>query len=172
VPLLPDQAVLLADSLVPTVENEFQITHKILLAIPADQGDYKPDEFSMTAFALAWHMASSETRFLAGVAGGEFTFEAYEKPETLSGIAEFHAAHFAKNIAAIKAKTGEELAKVMDFRGMFQLPAVMFLMFNNNHIIHHRGQLSTYLRPMGGKVPAIYGESYDSKAAKQALQPA
>jgi uncharacterized damage-inducible protein DinB len=37
-----------------------------------------------------------------------------------------------------------------------------------NHEIHHRGQLSTYLRPMGGRVPAIYGESYDSAEAKKA----
>jgi uncharacterized damage-inducible protein DinB len=39
-----------------------------------------------------------------------------------------------------------------------------------NHTIHHRGQLSTYLRPMGSKVPAIYGESYDSAQAKKAAQ--
>jgi len=38
------------------------------------------------------------------------------------------------------------------------------------HAVHHRGQLSTYLRPMGGKVPAIYGESYDSAEAKKAAQ--
>ena len=64
--------------------------------------------------------------------------------------------------------TGEQAAKIVDFRGMMQLPAVSFMTFNNNHVLHHRGQLSVYLRPMGGKVPAIYGESYDSKAAKAA----
>jgi len=57
---------------------------------------------------------------------------------------------------------------VIDFRGMFQLPAVAYLTFSLNHTIHHRGQLSTYLRAMGGKVPAIYGESYDSALAKAA----
>ena len=57
--------------------------------------------------------------------------------------------------------------KIVDFRGLFQLPAVAFLDFSVHHIIHHRGQLSTYLRPMGAKVPAIYGESYDSAKAKQ-----
>ena len=36
--------------------------------------------------------------------------------------------------------------------------------------IHHRGQLSTYIRPMGGKVPSIYGESHDSAEAKKAAQ--
>jgi uncharacterized damage-inducible protein DinB len=53
---------------------------------------------------------------------------------------------------------------------MFQLPAVMYLNFVINHSIHHRGQLSVYLRPAGGKVPAIYGESYDSAAARKAAE--
>jgi len=57
---------------------------------------------------------------------------------------------------------------MVDFRGMFQRPALTFLQIGLNHSIHHRGQLTTYLRPMGGKVPAIYGESYDSALAKKA----
>jgi uncharacterized damage-inducible protein DinB len=44
---------------------------------------------------------------------------------------------------------------------MFNLPAVMYLQFMLNHSIHHRGQLSSYLRPMGAKVPSIYGGSFD-----------
>ncbi|HWG87563.1 MAG TPA: DinB family protein, partial [Candidatus Acidoferrales bacterium] len=65
-----------------------------------------------------------------------------------------------------------DLTRSIDFRGMFQLPAVMFLQTSLNHSIHHRGQLSTYLRPAGGKVPAIYGESYDSAEARKAAQKA
>jgi uncharacterized damage-inducible protein DinB len=45
--------------------------------------------------------------------------------------------------------------------GVFNLPAVMYLQFMLNHSIHHRGQLSAYLRPMGAKVPSIYGGSFD-----------
>ena len=60
----------------------------------------------------------------------------------------------------------------VDFRGMFQRPAVMYLNFLLHHSIHHRGQLSTYLRPMGAKVPAMYGESYDSAEARKAAQQA
>jgi uncharacterized damage-inducible protein DinB len=47
---------------------------------------------------------------------------------------------------------------------------VAYFRFSLHHTIHHRGQLSTYLRAMGGQVPAIYGESYDSAAAKKAAQ--
>jgi uncharacterized damage-inducible protein DinB len=46
----------------------------------------------------------------------------------------------------------------------------MYLQLAVNHSVHHRGQLSTYLRPMGGKVPAIYGESYDSAEARKAAE--
>jgi len=65
---------------------------------------------------------------------------------------------------------GETLAKMVDFRGMFQLPAVGFLQLAMNHSIHHRGQLSMYLRPMGAKVPSIYGESYDVTQARLAKE--
>jgi uncharacterized damage-inducible protein DinB len=70
-------------------------------------------------------------------------------------------------LEALKKASGEQLAKMIDFRGMFQLPAVAFLDLGLRHSIHHRGQLSVYLRPAGGKVPAIYGESYDSAEAKK-----
>jgi uncharacterized damage-inducible protein DinB len=53
---------------------------------------------------------------------------------------------------------------------LFQLPAVAFIQLAMNHTIHHRGQLSMYLRPMGAKVPAIYGESYDTIQARLAKE--
>ena len=70
----------------------------------------------------------------------------------------------------LRQMTSAQLTKSVDFRGMFQFPAVMFLQAMINHSIHHRGQLSVYLRPAGGKVPAIYGESYDSAEARKAQQ--
>jgi uncharacterized damage-inducible protein DinB len=44
---------------------------------------------------------------------------------------------------------------------------VLFVQLGVSHSIHHRGQLSTYLRPMGAKVPSIYGESYDAREARE-----
>jgi len=85
-------------------------------------------------------------------------------------LAQWFGDSFAKNFERLSGLTGEQLVKVLDFRGVFQLPAVMYLEFTVKHSVHHRGQLSTYLRPMGSKVPAIYGESYDSAEAKKAAQ--
>ena len=45
--------------------------------------------------------------------------------------------------------------------GIMNFPAVVYLQFLNNHMIHHRGQLSTYLRAMNAHVPSIYGGSAD-----------
>lgn len=75
---------------------------------------------------------------------------------------------FARKSSPLAQLTGEQLSKILDFRGMFQLPAVVYLQFLLSHSIHHRGQLSMYLRPAGAKVPAIYGESYDSAQDKKA----
>ena len=54
-----------------------------------------------------------------------------------------------------------QLLTPVDFLGVFNMPAAFYLAFLNNHSIHHRGELATYLRPMGAKVPSIYGGSYD-----------
>jgi uncharacterized damage-inducible protein DinB len=56
-----------------------------------------------------------------------------------------------------------KLAEEVDFFGMMKLPAVALLGIMIKHSIHHRGQLSTYLRAMGGKVPGIYGPSGDTQ---------
>jgi uncharacterized damage-inducible protein DinB len=60
--------------------------------------------------------------------------------------------------------------KAIDFRGIFSLPAYAYLQSGISHTIHHRGQLTTYLRPMGARVPSIYGESYDSRQARESGQ--
>jgi uncharacterized damage-inducible protein DinB len=95
------------------------------------------------------------------------------RPESIRNSAQIAAwfdETFNANIKQVEGLSGEQLARSVDFRGMFQLPAVGFLTLAQNHSIHHRGQLSTYLRPMGAKVPAIYGESYDVAQARMAKE--
>ncbi len=72
----------------------------------------------------------------------------------------------------MKRTTGDQLVKVIDFRGLLQFPAVIYLQVGLSHSIHHRGQLSMYLRPMGAKVPSIYGESFDAREAREKAQAA
>ena len=155
------------------LKNESRTTKKILEAVPADKGAYQPDPCAKTANELLRHIAVADNMFLQTVINGVFDSSVVKIPDTVaspSEVAAWYAQTYAKNFDALTKLTGEQLAKIVDFRGMFQQPAVLFLQFGLNHTIHHRGQLSTYLRPMGGKIPAIYGESYDSAAAKKAAQ--
>ncbi len=167
--LQPEQALFLRESAIRTLSMEQPITQRVIEAIPLDKGDYRPDDIGKTALELAWHIAGAEHLFTDAVINGAFDFSNAGKPselKTSADIARRYAETTKTDLARLAAAPVEALVKIVDFRGLFQLPAVAFLDFSMHHIIHHRGQLSMYLRPMGAKVPAIYGESYDSAKAK------
>ncbi|MGB2677598.1 MAG: DinB family protein [Candidatus Acidiferrum sp.] len=171
--LQPEQGTLLMQLALPVLKNEHKTTRRVIEAIPLDKGDYRPEPVAKTALEIAWHIAAAEQRFFAGVAAGAFDFNPIHRPETVRNsaeLAQWFGESFARNFERLSGLKGEHLVKVLDFRGVLQLPAVMYLEFAVKHSVHHRGQLSTYLRPMGSKVPAIYGESYDSAEAKKAAQ--
>jgi uncharacterized damage-inducible protein DinB len=168
----PDQAAfLLNEVFLPNLKNEHRLTTAVIAAIPLDRSDYRPDPYARPALDLAWHIASTEMRFFNAVAAGGFDFTPMPRPESIENsadLAAWYTGNFASHLDNLSKLPNEQLLKVVDFRGMFQLPAVMYLNFVLHHTVHHRGQLSTYLRPMGAKVPAIYGESYDSAEARKA----
>jgi len=171
IPIAPENASFLLQYTLPIVKNEHRSTRSVIEAIPQAHLDYKPDPFSKTAMELAWHIVAAEHRFYGGIVSGAFDFNAIPRPEgglTRENILKWYADSFTKNFDNLTRLTPAHAARIMDFRGMFQLPAVAYLDFSIKHTVHHRGQLSTYLRAMGGKVPAIYGESYDSAEAKKA----
>jgi len=168
---LEQATFLLHDVYIPNLKNEHGLTKRVIEAIPLDQNDFRPDQYARPALDLAWHIAATEMRFLDAVSAGAFDFSPRPLPATIKNSADlggWYADQFASHLATVEAVGGEQLVKIVDFRGMFQLPAVMYLGFILHHTVHHRGQLSTYLRPMGAKVPAIYGESYDSAEARKA----
>jgi len=172
--MTPEQAhFLLHNVLLGTLKNESRTTRKILEAVPAGKTAYQPDACAKTADELLRHIAVADNFFLEAAIHGVFNPSAVKIPDSATApgeIASWYEQSYARNFDALTKLSGEQLAKIVDFRGMLQQPAVLFLIFGLNHTIHHRGQLSTYLRPMGGKIPAIYGESYDSAQAKKAAQ--
>jgi len=150
--------------LLPQIKNESKTTRRVIDAIPADKSDYRPDPKAKTALELAWHLASADVWFLDSVANGEFGPGNQAMPseiKTPSDIARWYDQHVAEGVDRLSKATPEQLSKVLNFFNVFNHPAVFYLGFMMNHSIHHRGQLSTYLRPMGGKVPSIYGGSAD-----------
>ena len=171
--ITPENASFLLQYTLPTVKNEHRITRAVIEAIPRSNPDYRPDPHAKTAMEIAWHIAASEHRFYSAIAEGAFDFAPIPRPEgveTAVQVGQWYGESFDKNFERFPNLSGEHLVKTLDFRGIFQLPTVTWFNFSLHHTIHHRGQLSTYLRAMGGKVPAIYGQSYDSEAAKKSAQ--
>lgn len=160
-----DEAKLIAGYLLGDYQREMATTRAVIAAIPAGKEDYTPDGKSMTALKLAWHIASADCWLLSSIIAGEFKSGDSSIPENVNCAADV-IAWYDSNLPGVieqaKAMTGEQTAKTLDFFGMMQAPAVAFISLMLKHSIHHRGQLSAYLRPMGAKVPGIYGPSGDS----------
>jgi uncharacterized damage-inducible protein DinB len=170
----PDQAVFLLHSVyLPALKNEHRLTKTVIEAIPLDKGDYRPDAISKSALELAWHIVMAEMRFMDALPAGDWDLSPRPRPDSIKNsqdLTQWYADNFEPRYEKLTKLSDDQLLKIMDFRGIFQLPAVMYLNFLLHHSVHHRGQLSMYLRPMGAKVPAIYGESYDSAEARKAAQ--
>jgi uncharacterized damage-inducible protein DinB len=157
----PEQAAFVAQLFAQGLEREYAITKKILAAVPEGKRDYRPDANARTAFSLASHIASSDVWFLNGIVKGEFVPEGEKEFASVAEIVAYYDREFPAALAKVKALPADKLAKIIPAFGMFNLPAAAYLGFVNNHSIHHRGQLAAYLRPMGSKVPSIYGGSFD-----------
>jgi uncharacterized damage-inducible protein DinB len=144
------------------VARELEITKKVLAAIPDDKSGFRPDPQARTAWELAWHLANTDVQFLTGIADLNFKMQSPEQnPKTVSELVAWYDSNFKSASARVAALSAEQLLTPVNFMGAFNFPSVLYLGFLNNHSIHHRGELATYLRPMGSKVPAIYGGSFD-----------
>lgn len=156
-------AVAYRDMMLQGLLREMETTRKVLAAVPDGKRDYRPDPNARTGWELARHIASVDVQFLDGIADGKFVMEGErtDLPNTSAELAAWYEENFKRAAERVQALAPEQLLRPIDFYGVFNLPGVFYLGFVNNHSIHHRGQLSSYLRPMGGKVPSIYGGSYD-----------
>lgn len=161
-----EQAQFLRDHTCRSFASEAETTKKVIGAMTPGQEAYKPSERCMSGIELASHIATADVWFLNSIADGAFGPPAEGdavKPKTAEEVLAYFDANFPKALDRVKAMSPEKLADPIDFFGMMQMPAATFVDFALRHSIHHRGQLSSYLRPMGGKVPSIYGPSGDSK---------
>lgn len=160
--ITPDFVVGYRAMMLDGIQREAEVTRKVLAAVPDAVSSYKPDPHARTAKELAWHIANSDIQFLDGIADLKFSMETPEhKPETSAEVVAWYDENLKRGIARVAAMTPEQLLTPVNFFNVFNLPAVLYLGFMNNHCVHHRGALATYLRPMGSKVPSIYGGSYD-----------
>ena len=160
----PDQAKFLLEHYADICCYEMGTTSRVIGAMPVGREDYAPDPKSKNALDLAWHIVSSECWFLDGLLNGAFGMGESTRPANLTNgaqIVEWYKANATPLWDRVKTLDGAKLAQPMDFFGVYNMPAVAYLSFMVRHSVHHRGQLAAYLRPMGGKVPDIYGGSAD-----------
>jgi uncharacterized damage-inducible protein DinB len=160
-----DQAKIIADYTLADYESERAPTKRVIAAVPTGQETYSPGGKCMSSLDLAWHLASSELFFLNGVSSGQFVAGGGKRPDniaTAQDVLVWYDENLPPAIEKVRQLSPEQLAQVVDFFGIFQLPAAAYLTFMVKHSVHHRGQLSSYLRPMGAKVPGIYGPSGDT----------
>lgn len=161
--MTPQEAEGLATYMCRHLEMERQITRKILAALPDGQLNYKLGDKGRTSAELAWHLVEREHGFAEGIAALSFAGWAPDgqAPATVAEIVTAYDRDVTPLVDKLKSMTGEQLATPVSFMGMAPLPVVFYIGWAAHHTIHHRAQLSTYLRAMNAHVPAIYGGSAD-----------
>jgi uncharacterized damage-inducible protein DinB len=163
----PQEAKTVADFLTADFAMEMQTTLGVLGAVPKDRLDYKPDAKSKTGLGLVRHITLEDEWILNCIANGEFATPPDDSDACGIMTPADAVARYKERVPAaldrVRAMSGEQLVKIIDLLGMVQMPAVNFVALSVKHSVHHRGQLSTYLRPMGGKVPGIYGPTADTQ---------
>jgi uncharacterized damage-inducible protein DinB len=141
---------------------------RVLKALPQDRLDYRPDPKARTAKDLAWMMAVEELALLGVLEKGEAPWPSDEAPARVDEIAaayEKWASAVTEKLAALDEAAWRKNGKILFGEAAWEDSVANLtwgLLFD---AIHHRGQLSTYLRPMGGKVPSIYGPSADDSGS-------
>jgi uncharacterized damage-inducible protein DinB len=158
-----DTAKTIADYIIDNIEQESATTRKVLAAVPAENTSYKPGEKSMSALDLATHIAASEIFFLNGVINSKLE---WNQPDckTPAEVVALYDEKVPGLVAQVRALPAEKFLTQLEL-GPWKEPALTFLTIHLKHSVHHRGQLSAYLRPMGAKVPSIYGPSGDDEKA-------
>ncbi len=138
----------------------------VLQAAPADQLEFRPHPRSRSAYELIGHLIGHEQDLLELAGTGSINHRMQVPFKTLDeGLAAYRQAHesLEQQLREMNDASWESPGRfLLDGKVIYEYPRrdlAWMLLFDG---LHHRGQLSTYLRPMGGKVPSIYGPSADS----------
>jgi uncharacterized damage-inducible protein DinB len=159
----------LVDALLPEFDHEMTVTRKLLERVPEDQFDWKPHQKSMALGELAQHVATIPLWGAVTLTQSELDVAAGDRPAAIRTRAELLAA-FDRQVqetrGVLAGRTDAELMAPWALkRGghtIFSMPkAAVWRSFVLSHLIHHRGQLSVYLRMRDVPLPSMYGPSAD-----------
>ncbi len=145
-------------------EKEAPATRKVLSRIP-EGSDYRPDPKSRTAREIAWLLVQEEIALGEGLVKGTIEWAETPAPATMAEVLGVYDRRHAEMTAKLQALAPARWEQAVPFlwggQEVMKEPAFEMAWGFLLDAIHHRGQLSTYLRPMGSTVPQIYGPSAD-----------
>ena len=152
-----------------TYERESATTVRVLRAYPEDKLDFRPHEMSKSARELAWlfvmEQGMLETALTTGFDWSKPQPKPPAPPATMREIADALEAGQRRVVQRVRETPEDELPRTVSFftgpRQTGDYHTKSFLWFMLHDQIHHRGQLSVYVRMAGGKVPSIYGPTAD-----------
>jgi uncharacterized damage-inducible protein DinB len=145
-------------------EKEARAMREVIARIP-EGSDYRPDPKSRTAKEIAWQIVREQISLVEGLEKARLEWTEVPVPATMNEVLEAYDAldkNVGARLRATKTSTWEgPLPFVFGEHEVARSPGTDTAWGFLFDVIHHRGQLSTYLRPMGAKVPKIYGPSAD-----------
>ena len=139
--------------------DESKTTRNVLSRIP-EGSDYRPDPKSRTAQEIAWQMVCEEKMIIDAVETGKAAWAPPPMPESMKDVLDAYEKQSASICDRWSALPAERWNGTLEFFGHERPASPMAWSFLFD-IVHHRGQITTYLRPMGSTVPQIYGPSGD-----------
>ncbi|MSO45532.1 MAG: DUF664 domain-containing protein [Acidobacteria bacterium] len=159
----------IVDALLPEFDREMTTTRTLLERVPDDRLEWKPHAKSMSLGQLAAHVATIPIWGHVAMIESQYDLDSSDTRPAMTTRAEIVAAfdRYAGDArAAIDGRTDAELLTLWSLmrsqETLFSAPrAMVWRGFVLNHLIHHRGQLSVYLRILDVPIPSIYGPSAD-----------
>jgi uncharacterized damage-inducible protein DinB len=139
--------------------NEAKTTRKVLARIP-EGSDYRPDPKSRTAKEIAWQIVCEEKLIIEAMETGKVEWAPSPMPATMREVLDAYERQSAELARRWNELPDARWEGQLEFFGG-QRPAAPMAWGFLFDIVHHRGQITTYLRPMGSTVPQIYGPSGD-----------
>ena len=139
--------------------DESKTTRNVLARIP-EGSDYRPDPRSRTAHEIAWQVVCEERMIIEALETGKAEWNPPPMPGTMKEVLQAYEEQSSGLPGRWRALPAERWDGTLEFFGQ-QRPASPMAWSFLFDIVHHRGQISTYLRPMGSTVPQIYGPSGD-----------
>lgn len=159
-------------ALIAELKHEAANTRKMLERVPVEHFGWRPHEKSMTLQRIASHLAEIPTWVNMGVEQDELNFATFERkpftPTSAQDIVDLFDKNLAAAVTALEGASDETLNSTWTMRNgdhvIYAIPKVAVVRnFTLNHSVHHRGQLSVYLRLLDVAVPGMYGPSADEK---------